>query len=168
MDRAANRLAHRLIGQGVGPERIVALALPRARESVIAQLAVTKAGAAFLPVDPYTRNYGVSSWSATRARHSSWTTRGRVGPGGPRHSAHGCRPHRRPDARPPAYVIYTSGSTGTPKGVIVPHHGLAGFAAAAAAQYAVGPGDRVLQFASPASTPPSSNCAPRSSAERRW
>jgi amino acid adenylation domain-containing protein/non-ribosomal peptide synthase protein (TIGR01720 family) len=49
----------------------------------------------------------------------------------------------------PAYVIYTSGSTGTPKGVVVTHRGLAGFAAAAAEQYAAGPGDRVLQFASP-------------------
>ena len=58
---------------------------------------------------------------------------------------------RRRRAHPghPAYVIYTSGSTGTPKGVLVTHRGLAGFAAAAAEQYAAGPGDRVLQFASP-------------------
>ncbi|MFD9857885.1 non-ribosomal peptide synthase/polyketide synthase [Streptomyces alboflavus] len=150
VDRAANRLAHRLIGQGVGPEQIVALALPRARESVIAQLAVTKAGAAFLPVDPYypelRREFMVRDAGATLVLDDPadvWVQEG-------------------PDTAPtdvdrtaaltpahPAYVIYTSGSTGTPKGVIVPHHGLAGFAAAAAAQYAVGPGDRVLQFASP-------------------
>ncbi|MFE6993391.1 amino acid adenylation domain-containing protein, partial [Streptomyces pharetrae] len=52
VERAANRLAHRLIARGVGPERIVALALPRSVETVVAQLAVTKAGGAFLPVDP--------------------------------------------------------------------------------------------------------------------
>ncbi|MDQ4104738.1 MAG: condensation domain-containing protein, partial [Actinomycetota bacterium] len=48
----ANRLAHLLIAQGVGPERIVALALPRSVNLIVAQLAVLKAGGAFLPVDP--------------------------------------------------------------------------------------------------------------------
>ncbi|MCA1671825.1 MAG: AMP-binding protein, partial [Actinobacteria bacterium] len=48
----ANRLAHRLIRLGVGPERLVALALPRSVEIVVAQLAVLKAGGAYVPVDP--------------------------------------------------------------------------------------------------------------------
>jgi non-ribosomal peptide synthetase component F len=48
----ADRLAHLLIERGAGPERIVALALPRSVEIVVAQLAVLKAGASFLPVDP--------------------------------------------------------------------------------------------------------------------
>ena len=49
----------------------------------------------------------------------------------------------------PAYVIFTSGSTGRPKGVVVPHAGLASFAAAEAEHYRVRAGDRVLQFSSP-------------------
>src|SRR5205814_6410193 len=49
----------------------------------------------------------------------------------------------------PAYVIYTSGSTGRPKGVVVTHSGLAALAADQAARFAAGPGDAVLQFASP-------------------
>ncbi|MFD3842383.1 non-ribosomal peptide synthase/polyketide synthase, partial [Streptomyces sp. NPDC058642] len=150
VDRAANRLAHRLIARGVGPEETVALALPRAAETVVAQLAVAKAGGAFLPVDPdypeqrrefMVRDAGARVVLADPA--DVWAADG-------------------PDTAPtdtdrttaltadhPAYVIYTSGSTGTPKGVVVTHRGLAGFAAAAAQQYAAGPGDRVLQFASP-------------------
>src|SRR5579875_364484 len=52
VEARANRLAHALIARGAGPERIVALALPRSVDIVVAQLAVLKAGAAFLPVDP--------------------------------------------------------------------------------------------------------------------
>ncbi|MFD5434090.1 non-ribosomal peptide synthase/polyketide synthase [Kitasatospora sp. NPDC127067] len=150
LDRAANRLAHHLIGRGVGPERLVALALPRSAAMVVAQLAVAKAGGAFLPVDPDYPAPRRAFMIRDAAAHlvlddpdGVWTAEG-------------------PDTAPtnadrttaltpahPAYVIYTSGSTGTPKGVLVTHAGLAVFAAAAAEQYAVGPGDRVLQFASP-------------------
>ncbi|MGV9251183.1 non-ribosomal peptide synthase/polyketide synthase [Streptomyces sp. NPDC003697] len=149
-DRAANRLAHQLIERGVGPERVVALSLPRAMETVVAQLAVTKAGGCFLPVDPgypeQRREFMVrdaGAWLVLDDPASVWTAAGpdtaptdadRTTALGPDH---------------PAYVIYTSGSTGTPKGVVVSHRGLASFAAAAAEQYAAGPGDRVLQFASP-------------------
>src|SRR5207248_1812161 len=48
----------------------------------------------------------------------------------------------------PAYVIYTSGSTGAPRGAVVAHGGLANHALAAAGLFGLGPGDRVLQFAS--------------------
>ena len=52
LDARANRLAHLLIAGGAGPEQIVALALPRSADIIVAQLAVLKAGAAFLPLDP--------------------------------------------------------------------------------------------------------------------
>src|SRR5439155_2151350 len=52
LDARASRLAHALIARGAGPERIVALLLPRSVEIVVAQLAVANAGAAFRPLDP--------------------------------------------------------------------------------------------------------------------
>jgi len=52
LNQRANRLAHRLIDRGVGPEVIVALALERSSELVVALLAILKAGGAYLPLDP--------------------------------------------------------------------------------------------------------------------
>ncbi|MFB6435657.1 non-ribosomal peptide synthase/polyketide synthase [Streptomyces sp. NPDC056411] len=149
VDVWADRLAHELVADGVGPERTVALVLPRSVELIVAELAVAKAGGAFLPVDPaypHERRALLLSDAApavvlddpARIRRADGPDRipdaGRLTPPHPDH---------------PAYVIYTSGSTGTPKGVVVPHTGLAHFAAAAAERYAVSPGDRVLQFSSP-------------------
>ncbi|MBV2155356.1 non-ribosomal peptide synthase/polyketide synthase [Kitasatospora sp. SUK 42] len=150
VDRAANRLAHHLIRRGVGPERLVALALPRSAAMVVAQLAVAKAGGAFLPVDPDypapRREFMVRDAAAHLLLDDPAEVWAADGPPTPPTDA-----DRTTALTPghPAYVIYTSGSTGTPKGVLVTHRGLAAFAAAAAERYAVGPGDRVLQFASP-------------------
>ncbi|MEU2057651.1 non-ribosomal peptide synthase/polyketide synthase [Streptomyces bungoensis] len=150
VERAANRLAHRLIARGVGPERIVALALPRGAETVVAQLAVAKAGGAFLPVDPgypeQRREFMLRDADAWLVLDDPAAVRDADGPDTAPTDADRTAPLT---AAHPAYVIYTSGSTGTPKGVTVTHRGLAAFAAAAAERYDAGPGDRVLQFASP-------------------
>ncbi|MFD9903354.1 amino acid adenylation domain-containing protein, partial [Streptomyces sp. NPDC059063] len=153
VEARANRVAHQLIAQGVGPGDLVALVLPRSADMVLAQLAVAKAGAAFLSVDPGYPAERVA-FMLRDAAPAATVDAERVAE---LLAAQGV-PERRPtDAdrlRPlrlddPAYVIYTSGSTGTPKGVVVTHRGVAGFAAAEAAHYQVAPGDRVLAFATP-------------------
>jgi amino acid adenylation domain-containing protein/non-ribosomal peptide synthase protein (TIGR01720 family) len=171
LDARANQLARLLIARGAGPERIVALALPRSMHIVVAQLAVAKAGAAFLPIDPdypaQRIEFMLTDAAPVLVLTLAQLARGLPSPADtsvlvlddPEVRAECARlPDRvvRAEDRSaplvaahPAYVIYTSGSTGQPKGVVVTHAGLASFAAAEAEQYAVAAGDRVLQFSSP-------------------
>ncbi|MFD5607228.1 non-ribosomal peptide synthase/polyketide synthase, partial [Streptomyces sp. NPDC127064] len=145
LNARANRFAHELIAQGVGPEQIVAVALPRSVESVVAVLGVLKAGAAYLPVDP--------SYPPSRIAFMLDDARPTAVIDDPAMVTADDRPDTDPkiahDARHPAYVIYTSGSTGRPKGVMVSHTGVAGLVAAQVERLGVAPGSRVLQFASP-------------------
>ncbi|GLZ39063.1 non-ribosomal peptide synthase/polyketide synthase [Actinokineospora sp. NBRC 105648] len=143
LNTAANRLAHLLIERGAAPERVVALRLPRSLDLVVAQLAVLKSGAAYLPVDP---NYPAERIAfmlddAAPVFTVDTPLDASAYPATP--------PTVRVSVDSPAYVIYTSGSTGVPKGVVVTHRGLANFAAAEADRLDVRPGDRVLAFSSP-------------------
>ncbi|MEU8897416.1 amino acid adenylation domain-containing protein [Nocardia sp. NPDC048505] len=172
LDRWTNRLARVLMDLGVGPETLLALGIPRSVESVAAMLAVAKAGAAFVPVDP--------NYPPQRIGHMLTDSGARLGITLGEHVDQLCEagPGTRwytlddpafraevlaasdaaitPDEREvalrvenPAYVIYTSGSTGTPKGVVVTHGGLSNFAAETAQRFDVRPGSRVLHFATP-------------------
>ncbi|MFD8912686.1 non-ribosomal peptide synthase/polyketide synthase [Streptomyces sp. NPDC059575] len=145
LDARANQFAHALTAQGVGPEQIVAVALPRSPESVVAVLGVLKAGAAYLPVDPsYPPSriaFMLDDARPTMVIDDPATVNGGDWPDSPPVTAF--------DVRHPAYVIYTSGSTGRPKGVVVSHSGVAALVAAQVERLGVGPGGRVLQFASP-------------------
>ncbi|MFD9906702.1 amino acid adenylation domain-containing protein [Streptomyces sp. NPDC059063] len=140
LDERANRLARHLVEQGAGPEDFVALALPRTAATLVAVLAVLKAGAAYVPVDPaYPAERIAHILGDARPALVITTADTRIATAEvPRlvlddpHTAAAvaARPatpltdaERRAPLRPghPAYAIYTSGSTGTPKGVVVPH-----------------------------------------------
>jgi amino acid adenylation domain-containing protein/non-ribosomal peptide synthase protein (TIGR01720 family) len=167
LDTRANRLAHLLMTRGAAPERIVALALPRSVDIIVAQLAVLKTGAAFLPVDPAYPPERVN-FMLGDAKPVLVLTHAEIAPKLPPiegtavlaldDTETATQPDRPPTdvdrVRPlspehPAYVIYTSGSTGQPKGVLVSHAGLASFSGAEIERFAVRPGDRVLEFSSP-------------------
>ncbi|MEU2340155.1 AMP-binding protein, partial [Streptomyces sp. NPDC013172] len=164
LDTRAGRLARYLSGLGVGPESVVGLCLPRSVDMIVAMLAVLKAGAAYLPVDPEYPAERIG-FMLTDARVAVLVGTEDILdelPAGRVHSvalddaqvvAQVSSMADGPLSVPllpdhPAYVIYTSGSTGLPKGVAVTHAGAVNLAAAQARRFVVGVGSRVLQFAS--------------------
>ena len=164
LNARANRLARYLVGLGAGPERLVAVAVPRSAEMIVAVLAVLKAGAAYVPVDLAYPADRIAFMLADACPVAVLTTMaaGQGLPGGtPRVAlddpavvaavarladgdlAGGERPATvRP--RSPAYVIYTSGSTGRPKGVVVEHRGVVGLVCWAGTEFGAEELSRVL------------------------
>ena len=135
LDERANGLAHRLVRLGAGPEARVGVCLERGVDLVVSLLAVLKAGAAYLPLDPEHPADRVA-WmledSGARVLLTRAALAGRAGgwrgevvalDGEEEHAAPGA-PAVESGAEGLAYVIYTSGSTGRPKGVGVPHRAL--------------------------------------------
>jgi amino acid adenylation domain-containing protein len=160
LNARANRLARHLITLGAGPGRLVAIAMPRSLEMMVAVLAVLKSGAAYLPVDPAYPAERIAFMLAESVPAAVLTTAGVAAaalPGGlpllvlddPATAAGlaGLDGENVPLAAEPrdvAYVIYTSGSTGRPKGVMVEHAGAVSLACWAAAAFPAAEFSRVL------------------------
>ena len=160
LDRHANQLARHLRAMGVAPGTSVGVALARSPLVPVALLAILKAGASYVPLDPsYPRErlaFVVRDASVTLIL----TERGarewipdevpiidlaEAAPAIAAHSATALGEPSRPDA--PAYVMYTSGSSGRPKGVEVAHRGIVRLVRAT--NYIdIGAGDTVLHHAS--------------------
>ncbi|MCY7886185.1 non-ribosomal peptide synthetase DhbF [Bacillus spizizenii] len=143
LNERANRLARMLISEGVGPEQFVALALPRSLEMAVGLLAVLKAGAAYLPLDP---DYPADriAFMLEDAQPAFIMTNTKAAENIPpaenvprivlddpelaeKLNTYQAENPSNTDRIQPlsplntAYVIYTSGSTGVPKGVMIPH-----------------------------------------------
>ncbi|WP_446685436.1 amino acid adenylation domain-containing protein [Kibdelosporangium aridum] len=160
LDARANQMAHALIARGAGPEKVVALAVPRSIEMIVAEIAVMKAGAAYLPIDvdyPADRIafmfQDASPVCLVASRDSHIRATDGVSLLVVDDPEVALRPVTAPEvsvvASSACYVIYTSGSSGRPKGVVVSHAGVAKLVATQQRRFGVGPHSRVLQFASP-------------------
>ncbi|MFB8363079.1 amino acid adenylation domain-containing protein [Streptomyces sp. NPDC055929] len=169
IDTAANRLAHRLRGLGIGPDARVGVCLDRSTDLLVAVLGVLKAGGAYVPLDP---DYPGARLAAMVAGSSCSVVVSRGDLAGNLPAARGAgeagpelvlldRDGAALDALPAhapeggagpddlAYVIHTSGSTGAPKPIALRHRGVVNNIADLNTRFGVGPEDRVLALSSP-------------------
>jgi amino acid adenylation domain-containing protein len=163
LNKRANRVAAALRKRGVGPEVLVAVALDRSPEMIVALLGVWKAGGAWLPIavdQPEARMSFLLSDADPKVvlSDSYWRTRlPEVAKGVAGLDMDDPVLQEESDADVAsaslpgnlAYVIYTSGSTGRPKGVMIEHRGAVNLAGAQAELFNVSVGTRMLQFAAP-------------------
>ncbi|MEO7262753.1 MAG: amino acid adenylation domain-containing protein [Jatrophihabitantaceae bacterium] len=165
LDSQANRLARLLQDEHrIEPDQVVGILLDRGSRLPQAQLAVLKAGGAWLPLDPTHPAKRIAYQIADAAVSVVITDSAAAAtlPADvPRIDLDDPELTRRlagfADTAPPqatrpenvAYLIYTSGSTGTPKAVLVPHRAVVNFVGAARELFSITPDDRVLQFANP-------------------
>ncbi|MFG2011659.1 amino acid adenylation domain-containing protein [Micromonospora sp. NPDC048868] len=155
LDARANRLAHRLIALGAGPERIVAVSARRRVALAVALVAVLKTGAAYLPLDPghpverlrwMLADAGDPVTLVDAPDQHDWSPGPRVHLDDPTLTDEPAgRPGVNTDDRSPAYLIYTSGSTGRPKGVLVDHRAIVNRLRWMQDAYRLDHTDRILQ-----------------------
>lgn len=161
LDERSTRLASRLVSLGAKPQSFVPLCFDKSGWSIVATLAVMKAGAAFVPLDfeaPNLRlrelvgdiqaefilcapNYeelcqSLSCKTLVVNRETSEQ----------RHERINTLPQVQSDA--PAYAFYTSGSTGKPKVAVINHSSWVSSSTAFAPTWGISESSRVLQFAS--------------------
>ncbi|NUP91709.1 MAG: amino acid adenylation domain-containing protein [Candidatus Omnitrophica bacterium] len=158
LDQTAQRLSAHLIQQGTGPGSVVGICLRRSPEMIFALLAVLKAGAAYVPLDPdnpperirfMVEDSGARAiFTDNRLREILPDTQAEIlcvdqllSDGDSIASA-----TQPPDVQAEnlAYVIYTSGSTGKPKGVMLPHRALMNYLSWAIREYHLAPGGKTL------------------------
>jgi len=162
LDAAANHLAHRLVAAGAQPGRPVAVALERGPWLALSLLAVLKAGAVFMPLDP-SLPAARSGFMLADAQPTLLVTRAALREGipgsiatllldardDPLRQRRDDPPARHTPPEQPAYIVYTSGSTGRPKGVVLPHRVLADLVDWQCGASALPAGARTLHCAAP-------------------
>jgi non-ribosomal peptide synthetase-like protein len=161
VDERSDAVARGLARRGIGPDAVVGLWMQRGPELLIAQIAITKTGAAWLPFDadaPTDRIAVCLSDAGAKALLTSADLAGRAEAQWPilvpsalvdTADATILDPRARgltPDS--PAYLIYTSGSTGTPKGIVISQRNICHFLRAANEVYGLRSDDVVFQGAS--------------------
>ncbi|MCV3216976.1 amino acid adenylation domain-containing protein [Plectonema radiosum NIES-515] len=162
LNQQVNKLAHYLIKLGVKPEVLVGVFLERSLEAVVAMLAVFKAGATYLPLDPtYPEERLASILEDAQApiilTHQKWLANL------PPHQTKvicldiqkkiiseksGENPSSDVTSNHLAYVIYTSGSTGKPKGVLIEHRGLTNVILSENSRFGINPNARLTHSSS--------------------
>ncbi|WP_167349470.1 AMP-binding protein, partial [Streptomyces durhamensis] len=140
LDERANRLAHRLIAEGVGAGSRVALFQERSVNAVVTTLAVVKTGAVYVPLDtryPVDRVQLIVAQSSIGFFLTDTDLAGLQLPPGARlfdvagldgTGTDASDPAVRVHPDQPVYAMFTSGSTGVPKGVAVTHRNVADLA----------------------------------------
>ncbi len=165
LNRQAERLAREVRALANDSSRPVAVLLERSIPLVVAELAILKSGASYLPIDP-SHPFERIQLILADSRAQLLLSRAKLIDG--LQLAGSCRAHlldrkqgglgaekardleSRPAPRDLAYVIYTSGSTGAPKGVAVEHRALMRLIAWHGSAYCTGPATRAAQLAGPA------------------
>ncbi|WP_344813462.1 non-ribosomal peptide synthase/polyketide synthase, partial [Chitinophaga oryziterrae] len=164
LNEQANRLARYLKAKGIGKDMLVGICIKRSIERVVSMLAILKAGAAYLPLDPSYPENRISYMlkdSDCRVVVTIEENIKNIGTGIQMSDVicldileetlselNNTTPENEIAATDLAYVIYTSGSTGRPKGVMIEHRSLLNFIYGSVRYQDLQPGTRMLQFSS--------------------